>query len=96
MSLRQTVHRLFEIILCGQRLQQLTHYGQHGEHHQPIPAQWPIYPSIPTECPRRRDIFIAFAITNLVTTVLGLAVGCRPFIYTITCHMFGKKKRKNV
>ncbi|EGS18123.1 uncharacterized protein CTHT_0061380 [Thermochaetoides thermophila DSM 1495] len=63
---------------------------------QSIPAQWQIYPSIPTECPRRRDTFIAFAITNLVTMVLGLAVGCRPFIYIISCRMFGKKKRKNV
>ncbi|KAF2474898.1 uncharacterized protein BDR25DRAFT_340573 [Lindgomyces ingoldianus] len=47
------------------------------------------------KCPKTSTTFIAFAISNVIVTVVGILLGCRPIIHKLSCHVLGKRGKQN-
>jgi len=68
-----------------------------------VPTRWIISPAdvlngadpADYNCPRSSSIFIAFAITNILVSLLSVVAGYRPVQYIMTCHLVGKPNKKN-
>ncbi len=56
-----------------------------------LPWQWSVAPEggVSTTCPSPKTILGTFAAINVTVSFLGLLVGHRVFVRTITCHLFG-------
>jgi hypothetical protein len=48
---------------------------------------------IPPSCPTFEKTLIMFAVVNIVVSFLGMAIGYRPLVHSLTCKIMGKPER---